>query len=85
MNAFKFVEWLESKLQGLQGQGIIKKVAPDSATLERVFRANATGSYFKEHTEDMAPEASGQAEAVTIPDELMQELKVTPPSHGGKR
>ena len=78
LNAFtsdQFVEWLEDKLQELQYQGIIKKVVPDTEILERVYRANVAGSYFKERTEDIAREAWKQTESATIPDELIQDIQ----------
>ena len=65
------MEWLEGKLQELQGKDIIKKVLPDTNSLERVYRANVGGAYFKERTK----EAWEQAEAATVPDELRELLQ----------
>jgi hypothetical protein len=78
LNAFtsdQFVEWLTGKLDDLQRQGIIRKVLPDTDTLEKVYRAHVARAYFEERVGELADQAWEEAAKAPVPDDLIDRVR----------
>jgi hypothetical protein len=74
LNAFtspQLVEWIEGKLDAVG----IKKVVPDTADLEQVYRLNLTKVYFKKHTQDIVWQAQDFADRQQIPSDLADRVR----------